>query len=382
MLTFTTLSQFSIPQGGNKSFNTIPPRYERYHPKDNKPSINNRYLERDIQPWLVRRRGYTLNIGYHCHLKKYLINSLTLQSILLSKDDMITPSSPTRKGRRTRGGRGKGPGRGRGRGGGAAGRGAGRGQHNTNNNNTNDIAVNVSNKEQPQDNTDATPSQKKNVLANTKEKTSTSKSGVAFQVNTAPVDIELDNHHTEKKYGNSPILSNKERRNQQKKERDRIKNESLQKQKENMCNTTKDSSAGAKNPSSKKVSSDASSKDMIRPASKQKSTPQPSSKDGSTLKNIDEHSTSNTIKGANNKKKKAVTISEKDVGTRDSSKDAPPLEEEPEKERKARLLREAREKSALAKEKKKSKKSKKHDKWVKQQEAEKSARAKSWYVFF
>jgi len=298
---------------------------------------------------------------------------------------MIAPSSPTRKGRRTRGGRGKGPGRGRGRGGGAAGRGSGRGQHNTNNNkNTNDIAVNVSNKEQPQDNTDATPSQKKNVLGTTKEKTSTTtKSGVAFQVNTAPVDIELDNHHTKKKYGELPILSNKERRNQQKKERDRIKNESLQKQKENMCNITDQNSSATttgKHPSSKKVSFDA--KDMTRPASKQnKSTPQPSSKDGSTLKNIDEHSTSNTNKGANNKKKKAVTISE-NVGTRDSSKDAPPLEEEPEKERKARLLREAREKSALAKEKKKSKKGKKHDKWVKQQEAEKSARVKSWYVFF
>ena len=297
----------------------------------------------------------------------------------------IKPSSPTRKGRRTRGGRGKGPGRGRGRGGGAAGRGAGRGQHNTNNKNTNDIAVNVSNKEQPQDNTDATTSsQKKNVLGNNKDKASTTtKSGVAFQVNTAPVDIELDNHHTKKKYGELPILSNKERRNQQKKERDRIKNESLQKQKENMC--TQDSSAATgKHSSSKKVSSDASSqKDMTRPASKQnKSTPQPSSKNGSTLKNIDEHQTSNVSKGANNNKKKSVTISEKDNGTRESSEDAPPSKDEPEKERKARLLREAREKSALAKEKKKSKKSKKHDKWVKQQEAETSARAKSWYVFF
>jgi len=295
---------------------------------------------------------------------------------------MIAPSQPTRKGRRTRGGRGKGPGRGRGRGGGAAGRGAGRGQYNTNNKNTNDRAVNFDNAahkdNKPQDNTDTNPS----VLGTTKDKTSTAKSGVAFQVNTAPVDIELDNHHTKKKYGDSPIVSNKERRNQQKKERDRIKNESLQKQKENMCNITGQDSSAANNkhPSSKKVSSDAS-KDMTRPTSKHnKSTSQPS-KDGSTLKNIDEHSTSNTIKGANNKKKKAVTISE-NVGTRDSSEDAPPLEEEPEKERKARLLREAREKSALAKEKKKSKKSKKHDKWVKQQEAEKSARAKSWYVFF
>ena len=299
---------------------------------------------------------------------------------------MIAPSSPTRKGRRTRGGRSKGPGRGRGRGGGAAGRGAGRGQHNTKNTNTNDIAVNVSNKEQPQDNTDATPSQKKSVLGTNKDKTSTTKSGVAFQVNTAPVDIELDNHHTKTKYGNSPILSNKERRNQQKKERDRIKNESLQKQKENMGNTDLDSSAATnKHPSSKKVSSFESSKDMTRPsASKQnKSTPQPSSKDGSTLKNIDEHSTSNTIKGANNKKKKSVSISEK-VGTCDTpSEDAPqPSKKESEKERTARLLREAREKSALAKEKKKSQKSKKHDKWVKQQEAEKSSSAKSWYVFF
>ena len=296
----------------------------------------------------------------------------------------IKPSSPTRKGRRTRGGRGKGPGRGRGgRGGGAAGRGAGRGQHNTNNKNTNDRAVNFDNAahkdNKPQDNTDTNPS----VLGTTKDKASTTtKSGVAFQVNTAPVDIELDNHHTKKKYGELPILSNKERRNQQKKERDRIKNESLQKQKENMYNQDSSAATG-KHPSSKKVSSDASSqKDMTRPASKQNKTSQPSSKNGSTLKNIDEHSTSNTIKGGNNNKKKSVTISEKEVGTRDSSKDAPPLEEEPEKERKARLLREAREKSVLAKEKKKSKKSKKHDKWVKQQEAEKSSRAKSWYVFF
>ena len=300
---------------------------------------------------------------------------------------MITSSSPTRKGRRTKGGRGKGPGRGRGRGRGTAGRGAGRGHNTNNNNNTNDVAVTAhthTNKEEPQDAT--TPSQMKNVLGTTKDKTSTTKSGVAFQVNTAPVDIELDNHHTKTKYGNSPILSNKERRTQQKKERDRIKNESSQKQKENVCNiTNQDSSAATgKHLSSKKIeSSDAKDMKNMTSSSSKKSTPQPSSKDGSTLKNIDEHTTSNTIKGTNNNKKKSVTISENVNGTRDSSKDAPqPSNSEPEKERTARLLREAHEKSTLAKEKKKSKKSKKHDKWVKQQEAEKSARAKSWYVLY
>jgi len=52
---------------------------------------------------------------------------------------------------------------------------------------------------------------------------------------------------------------------------------------------------------------------------------------------------------------------------------------ENEKERMKRLLREAREKSAAAKERKKSKKSHKIDQWIKEQEAQKSKRAKSWH---
>ena len=49
-----------------------------------------------------------------------------------------------------------------------------------------------------------------------------------------------------------------------------------------------------------------------------------------------------------------------------------------EKERMARLMEEARKQSAAAREKKKNKKSQKFDRWVKQNEEEKAARAKSW----
>ncbi|KAL9179372.1 hypothetical protein ACHAXT_008662 [Thalassiosira profunda] len=66
-----------------------------------------------------------------------------------------------------------------------------------------------------------------------------------------------------------------------------------------------------------------------------------------------------------------------DVAAPEAAANATPKEES-EKERMNLLLREEREKAAAAKAKKKSKRSKKHDKWLQEQEAEKSKRKDDW----
>jgi len=152
---------------------------------------------------------------------------------------------------------------------------------------------------------------------------------------------------------------------------------STQKGKENVCNH--DSNKPPSESSSPSVPSKHSDVNTAaRPKPKQeKASIHLATQQGKESQKENHTTKSSDSTTSNPSAKHAVVDADTTIADVDTTNDSGHPENE--KERVNRLLREAREQSAAAKEKKKSKKSKKYDKWLKEQEVEKSKRAKSWH---